>query len=66
MELTPSQLALFRQPFEEVGALKGLSEEAIRVLLGEAAEVYVALAEENLRNKTNQHEKEDGDSGAHN
>lgn len=62
MELTDLQLALFRQPFEETGALKDLSEEEIRAFLTDIAEVYVALAEVNLQNKIQQYEKEDGNS----
>ncbi len=48
MELTDVQLKLLREPFEEAGALKGLTYEEIKKLLEEIAEVYIVLANENL------------------
>jgi len=44
MELTNEQLQMFRQPFEKTGAFVGLSEEEIKKLLGDVAEIYVTLA----------------------
>ena len=51
MQLTKGQLAKLRQPFEEAGAFKGCSEEEIKKLLEEIAEIYVTLAGINIRSK---------------
>ena len=54
MQLTEEQLKMLRQPFEEVGAFKGRSEEEIRKLLEDIADIYVTLADINLRSKQKQ------------
>ena len=51
MELTEKQFQMLRAPFEESGALKGYSEEQIKTLLEQIAEIYITLAEINLRSK---------------
>ncbi|MEK6839833.1 MAG: hypothetical protein AABX72_02750 [Nanoarchaeota archaeon] len=54
MQLTDEQLQKLRKPFNEVGAFEGRSEEEIRKLLEEIADIYVTLAEINLRSKQKQ------------
>lgn len=49
MELTAEQLRKLKQPFEEMGAFDGRSEEEIRKLLEGIADIYVTLAKINLR-----------------
>ncbi|HEY4505756.1 MAG TPA: hypothetical protein VJG67_03630 [Candidatus Paceibacterota bacterium] len=51
MQLSDEQLKILRQPFEEVGAFNGRSEEEIKKLLEDIADIYVALAKINLRSK---------------
>ena len=51
MQLTAEQLAMLRQPFEEIGMFKGLDEEDIRKILEEIAKIYITLAEINLKSK---------------
>jgi len=51
MELTPTQLQKLRQPFEEVGAFAGLSEEEIKKNLEGMADILVTLTKINLRSK---------------
>lgn len=51
MELTSEQLQKLRQPFEEIGAFEGRSEEEIKKLLEGIADIYVTLAKINLRIK---------------
>lgn len=53
MRLTDEQLRMLREPFEEVGAFVGCSEEEIRRQLEEIASIYITLAEANLRSKIN-------------
>ena len=42
---------MLRQPFEEVGAFEGRSEEEIRKLLEGIADIYTTLAQINLHSK---------------
>lgn len=58
MQLTEKQLKIFRQPFEEIGALNGRSEEDIKKLLEEVVDFYVAFANINLRLKQKSDTKE--------
>lgn len=51
MKLTEEQFKKFRQPFERMGAFSGRSEEEIKQLVEDMADIYVTLAESNLRNK---------------
>jgi len=54
MELTDEQSKMLRQPFEKVGAFEGRSEEEIKKLLEDIADIYVTLADINLRSKQKQ------------
>lgn len=51
MNLSAEQLQRLRQPFEEVGAFEGRSEEEIEKLLNDIAEIYLTLARINLQLK---------------
>ena len=53
MELTTEQFQKLRKPFEEIGALAGLTEEEIRKNLESIADIYITLAKINLRLKQN-------------
>lgn len=54
MKLTDEQLSALRKPFEQIGAFEGYSEEKIRKLLEEIADIYVTLAKINLHSKQRQ------------
>lgn len=51
MKLSEEQLSTLRKPFEKIGAFEGYSEEEIKKLLEEIAEIYLTLAKINLRIK---------------
>ena len=51
MKLTTEQLQMLRQPFEKAGAFVGRSEEEIKKLLEDIADIYITLAEINLLSK---------------
>ena len=51
MELSEQQLKIFRQPFEEAGMFTGYSEEQIRKTLEGVVDIYITLANINLRTK---------------
>ncbi len=53
MQLTSEQMAKLRAPFEESGALVGRSEDEIEKFLKSIAEIYITLANINLRIKEN-------------
>ena len=57
MKLTDEQSKILRQPFEEVGAFAGRSEEEIKKLLEDIAEFYVTLANINLDSRQKQANK---------
>jgi len=56
MELTPEQITKLRIPFDEVGAFKGRSEEEVDKLLREMADIWITLANINLRIKREESE----------
>ncbi len=49
MQLTPEQIKKLRKPFDEVGAFKGRSDEEVEKLLKEMMEIWLTLANINLR-----------------
>jgi len=53
MEYTSEQLQMLRQPFEKAGAFAGRSEEEIKKLLKEVADILITLSEINLLSKQN-------------
>lgn len=51
MTLTAEQLNMLREPFDRIGAFDGRSEDEIKKLIEGIADIYVTLAEVNLRLK---------------
>lgn len=49
MNLTPEQIKKLRKPFDKVGAFKGRSDEEVEKLLHEMMEIWLTLANINLR-----------------
>lgn len=54
MKLSDEQLKRLRKPFDEVGAFEGYSEEAAKKMLEDIMEIYLKLANINLRIKQEQ------------
>lgn len=54
MKLTSEQLSALRKPFEAIGAFEGYSEDEIKKLLEEIAELYSTQIKINLRIKQEQ------------
>lgn len=51
MNLTPEQIQKLRKPFDELGAFEGRSDEEVEKFLKEAMEIWLTLANINLRLK---------------
>lgn len=54
MKLSDEQLKKLRKPFDSVGAFEGYSEEAAKKILEDIMEIYLTLANINLRIKQEQ------------
>lgn len=54
MKLTDEQFSKLRKPFEAIGAFEGCSEEEIKKLLEDIAELYSTQIKINLRIKKEQ------------
>jgi len=48
-KLTPDQIKRLRKPFDDVGAFKGRSDEEVEKLLNEMMEIWLTLANINIR-----------------
>jgi cell division septum initiation protein DivIVA len=51
MQLTEEQLLALRKPFQDIGAFEGYSEDEIKKLLEDIAEIYRTLININVRTK---------------
>lgn len=51
MKLTPEQIQKLRKPFDAMGAFEGRSDEEVEKLLKGAMEIWLTLANINLRLK---------------
>jgi len=57
MKLTPEQIKKLRKPFDDAGAFKGKTDEEVEKLLKEMMEIWLTLANINLRLKKEANEK---------